>query len=88
MADWQIGDLALCIRARRHPQCVGRIFTVSAVAVGIDSDGKEGIGLRFTDGPIAPTSGYWLCRTFRKITPGSKIEGVEVERRVPVKERA
>ena len=80
MTDWQKGDLALCVNGRRisvgHTAehgcpASGAIYTVDLVIAGQRYvDGKDGIALRFTDGPMnkdgTPT---WAAHRFRRIPP-------------------
>ena len=93
--DWQPGDLALCIKMgpwrRRHSDgrfshgCgppAGSVLTVRQVLLGVYDE----IVLRFADYADNPVSGWrgWHASRFRKITPGTDIEGIEEPRRIPV----
>lgn len=95
MADWQPGDLALCIADGRRTN-KGRVYTVHAVAY--DSD-RCGCGHYL---PYGYAPALWLAGVgqvdsetgcepwarairFVKITPGSEITGKEAEKRRPVK---
>lgn len=92
MADWQAGDLALCVR-RVHSRASaqtgvrqGVVYLVTSVVMA--PDGR--IGLRLAGCAARP---YAKLRAFPasgfvKITPGTEIEGFEEPRRVPVKEDA
>lgn len=95
MTDWQPGDLALCVMGgdlnpgvkvmpEGFPQA-GRIYLVESVGVFRFFSGmKAGLGL--VDGPknIDGTR-EWGARRFVKVTPGHKIKGVEVEKRLSAK---
>lgn len=94
MADWQVGDLALCVLCRKedfpeHPNWVrGESYLRNRayyVVEGVLNHFGQ-IGLVVSARSPHPT-GAWDHRQFRKITPGAKIEGVEVERRVPTPKR-
>lgn len=73
MCDWQVGDLALCIRAANHafgwyksPLKVGGIYTVERVVVS--EDGLLGlgfVGIEFRGCTLNAT----LASSFRKLTP-------------------
>lgn len=69
-ADWQPGDLALCVRTSRLATVVpGEIFTVvrvCRVAGGLD-EGE--IGLWFADRVSRASTGGFNSRWFRKIKP-------------------
>lgn len=91
MADWQIGDLALCVERSVscfNPTIPGHIYEVKRVWE------NKGVALDFVgifnghrSRSVCDFWGHHPSR-FVKITPGSNIEGEEVERRVSVKERA
>lgn len=85
MADWQVGDLALCVKigpweydddgiACAGPKA-GSVHRVTRVhplpAIWLEGWGYSG------DDAFCPSR-------FRKITPGAKIEGIEEPRRVKV----
>lgn len=94
MADWQVGDLALCVmepistNIRR-----GGIYRVKAVGPVIPFRQGDDVALEM-EGVVNPMAAAlvgrdWVMqRGFRKITPGHKIEGFEEPRRLPVKEKA
>lgn len=101
MADWQIGDLALCIRGGSI-SCRGSGWLSIHHGVAAPPTGFVGRvvainPVRTFEGGLAPCGclrlhfedgRYGTTRRFRKITPGAKIEGFEEPRRVPVKEDA
>ena len=80
MADWQAGDLALCIakgfteRGKSSPIRPGSVHKVVLV------DRWPFLNLVFDE---YPNFGF-DAGDFRKITPGADIEGIEERRRVPV----
>jgi hypothetical protein len=80
MADWQKGDMALCLKQGPWSDIgfagprAGQVFTVSAVAV------RRGILSLLIRGDWR--NPWFVTSQFRKITPGADIEGVEAERRV------
>lgn len=91
MADWQVGDLALCVGDPGHDQNapsgewipnIGAVYTVSAVWGWIYGDE---VLLDFAEDHSPLDDAAWEQCAFRKITPGAAIEGVEVEHRVPIK---
>lgn len=87
MADWQVGDLALCVKGADDLKA-GAVYVVLEIWVGHTFAGGffhdwDGIGLRV--GAEAEDE-CWLPSRFRKITPGADIEGFEEPRRIPVKE--
>lgn len=94
MADWQKGDLALCVKQgpwrgilvddlRLCRMRGGMIATVRGVG-----DYRGAPILWFEGFPGECTRDAFHAIRFRKITPGADIEGIEVERRVPVREDA
>ena len=95
MADWQPGDLALCIKqgAWAHfasgelaaPSCVrgGGVYQVRRVGI---SPFSGACVLWFTEHPGDGITESFNASRFRKITPGTEPEGIEEPRRVPVKE--
>jgi len=94
MADWQVGDLALCVKGADDLKAddlkAGAVYVVLEIWVGHTFSGGffhdwDGIGLRV--GAEAKDE-CWLPSRFRKITPGADIEGFEEPRRIPVKEKA
>jgi hypothetical protein len=93
MSDWAPGDLALCIKSGRGDNTTraGRIYTVQRVwwqpaarDIALDFVGIEN-GANW-----AATVDFWGHNPdrFRKITPGTEIEGFEEARRVPTREPA
>lgn len=86
MSDWQVGDLALCVKSDpQNPMKMGGIYTVSAVLPETD-EYWPGLLLQGLRAPYRSRS--WRQSCFRKITPGHKIEGFEEPRRIPVEEKA
>ena len=94
MADWQVGDLALCVDGQRKPDSVGwrippkagSVFRVTGVAIYKFAQ-REALALWLEGGPENNSGGpVWGATRFRKITPGADIEGFEEPRRIPVKE--
>jgi hypothetical protein len=102
MADWQAGDLALCVAVAPEDAIEvlglekigfgpvkGLTYTVTSVHGGVDCYGRQGLALQFAEiGRSIETAVGYNSLCFRKITPGTEIEGIEVERRVPVREAA
>lgn len=99
MSGWQVGDLALCIKlgdwktyfesgaiSKGFGPPAGAVLTVRAVY----HEPRHGIVLRFLDFPDSQTPGWtgFQAVRFRKVTPGTDIEGVEERRRIPVGEPA
>ena len=93
MADWQVGDLALCVSMTPRGLHVfkglsrlraGGVYSVQRAYVGEDGS----TALVFSEvRSDAPSGGYWSGR-FRRIPPLADIEGFEEPRRIPVKEKA
>jgi hypothetical protein len=86
MADWQIGDLALYIKESGEVTTVwnpifGHVYTIDYVYPG-----GEFVELAEDPEKFDPV-GSWASDRFVRITPGADIEGIEVERKAPVKER-
>ncbi|GEM_PF-2904384 len=88
--DWQVGDLALCVRARRSPLStlkVGGIYEVDAIRWARNSsDGSHGVGLMLVGRPRGWKGGSWIDgRNFRKIKPLTDEErkAFEADLRVP-----
>ena len=73
MADWQKGDLALCVREPENPalpSMMGKVFTVSGVDREVDCFGE--IGLWFFEISIKETREWassCAASRFRKVTP-------------------
>lgn len=73
MDNWQVGDLALCVKGDAHIPC-GAVHTVSEVLLAAR------VGLRFYDFPISarinysPATAWWDARAFRKVRPLSDEE--------------
>lgn len=96
MSGWQVGDLALCVRtAPRYPvnpTRAGCVYKVSRVWLHpngrwvLDFSGIYNGSPRKSD----PRLDFWghSPERFRKVTPGTDIEGVEERRRIPVGEPA
>lgn len=90
MADWQVGDLALCVvkavKTNLKRGCVYRVISVGPVLPFVQG---PDVGLEL-DGVVNPTAYALLRRNWviqsavRRITPGAKIEGIEEPRRVKV----
>lgn len=88
MADWQVGDLALCVKtpvSGDGATCQvrsGQVHTVAALHTSrlTGNLGLELAGITLPHNGINAISAYH----FRKITPGAKIEGIEEPRRVKV----
>jgi hypothetical protein len=93
MADWEAGDDALCIKEGPggNPTRSGVVYKVSRVWVsptcGQLTLDFAGVNNGSKDWNKADFWGHDPAR-FRKITPGAQIEGIEVERRLPVREDA
>lgn len=77
MADWQKGDLALCVKASWRPRAgvivqtfprVGGVYSVEAVTRGRTMLGLV-LGQCETSNPLG-----WAARKFVKITPGKADE--------------
>lgn len=89
-ADWQPGDLALCVRGgvitggHKFPE-PGRVYHVIGVRPQMWTDGETDLGLILDKAP-KNRSGLpiWWHRRFIKITPGSEITGNEAEKRIPI----
>lgn len=71
MADWQKGDLALCVDGSRDqgaeggapPQfMIGGVYIVESIVLG-------GLGLCFADKVSSHPTGGWQAACFRKIPP-------------------
>lgn len=89
MTDWQVGDLALCVvPSYKGPNVTrpGHLYTVDEV---FTNQAVLCLCLGFVGVPTRKPGVYYGHRASRfvKITPGAKIEGVEVERRVPTPKR-
>ena len=91
MADWQVGDLALCVKSNWEvwsdkPLCptfgpkAGDILKVVRISV-CDYFGDP--CLNFFEYGLGDEDAF-AAVGFRKITPGADIEGIEVERKVKV----
>lgn len=73
MADWEVGDLAQCVRDCSRNNCgvaspirLGAIYTVSGLVAGRGgSKGKMGLTL-YEVAPPPPMEGFWQ-ELFRKI---------------------
>ncbi len=68
---WQVGDLALCVRAEGTRLAVGKIYLVSEVWVGGTishgfAHNWTGVGLRFG---FEERDVNWCATRFRKIRP-------------------
>lgn len=99
MGDWQPGDLALCIGRGGDavfelqgiaPQApgpiVGLTYTVLEVASGVDCYGRPGLALRFHEiRQRHPRGKGFNSIFFRKMEPGREAQGIEAEKRRPVK---
>jgi hypothetical protein len=85
MTDWQAGDLALCVRKLEDADSRGKVFLVLQVVPvpGGWLEGEDGPGLILRGVDHTQWCGSWHGN-FRRITPDCEIEGIEVERRVPV----
>ncbi len=97
MADWQKGDLALCVNTGpyRYPDgsiTLARSQLVNGRVYSVEAFVMDGVGIKKPALILsevkshAPQGGFAEWR-FRKITPGHKVEGFEEPRRVPVKEK-
>lgn len=95
MADWQKGDLALCIDNkpdRLDPKAallsVGRVYLVGAV--GRREDSQFALAFRELPGDTPNTGWGWTARRFIKVTPPAADEfdreTIELEQRKPVEE--
>lgn len=85
MTDWQVGDLALCVSAKYRKELIGKIGRVSKVVAGRNVEtGEPALGLIVDGFPEPPHKNGWLASSFRKITPGADIEGVEEPTRISV----
>jgi len=95
MADWQVGDLALCVESARGNKLYCRIGNDMFLENG-DRELRIKAGAVYTVtnvgaliGPdrqlalgFTESEGPWLASRFRKITPGAKIAGIEEPRRI------
>ncbi len=82
MADWAVGDLALCVRsiwASRPGDTVPRSGQVGLVERVTQGANHRGLVLR----EFQTSNKFgWAAFAFVKITPGTEIEGVEAENRI------
>ena len=93
MADWKIGDLALCVKLgpwRRSGSGIktddARVRAGMVLTVRRIEQSPWGLAIWFIGiGADDDMENAYKARRFRKITPGADIEGIEVERRVPIK---
>ena len=76
MADWQKGDLALCInddscfvRGAASPYRKGRLYTVTSIKSGTDNFGRPATGIK-TD---HCSECWWNVVFFIKVTPPSDM---------------
>src|SRR5690348_1287385 len=71
--DWQVGDLAVCVEARKSPLNAGSIYTVSAVLFDPASNSLGGFSnytLQLVGITPSMRSAKGFCETrFRKIRP-------------------
>lgn len=89
-ADWQPGDLALCVKNGSRPGnptrrgCVYRVKRVWINPVS-DSLALDFAGV-FNGARCRSKATFWGHNParFRKITPGAEIIGKEAEKRIPV----
>lgn len=85
MTDWQVGDLALCVRAKYRKELIGKVGIVRCVVFGKCAEtGEPALGLEVEGFPNPPSGWGWMASFFRKITPGADIEGIEAEKRISV----
>lgn len=81
-ADWEVGDLALCISARpnsrgmQHPCRVGGVYTVEAVVVS-ETSGILGLCLVGVVFPGCTQNGDFASH-YRKVTP-PKADAFDLE---------
>lgn len=93
MADWQPGDLALCVKSGVRTRA-GAVYTVADLTppggyspADHSVNMTDVVSLRFREIDHPPRA--WAnSKRFRKVTPGADIEGFEERRRLPVKEDA
>lgn len=82
MADWQVGDLALCVDdrpnptlGRRCPVMRGRVYSVKAVLpMGMNSLFGPTTGLKLDGVRTSAPSGAIASRRFIKVTPPAADE--------------
>lgn len=94
MSDWQVGDLALCVRAEpnsrgmAHPCRVGAVYIVEAVVESVTS-GILGLCLVGVHFPGCSQNGDYASH-YRKVTPPAADEfdreTIELMNRAPAKE--
>lgn len=94
MSDWQVGDLALCVKGGKidrtalHTEAypvAGHIYSVAHVGYFKSIWGLN-LSLLLSDGPLNTCGrAVWIASRFIRITPGAKIEGFEEPRRITVK---
>lgn len=74
--DWQVGDLALCVRGGPWDQnhvapefpVAGRVYLVDYVAIAEFNDGPF-LALWLNNGPQNVDGPFWGAERFRKIRP-------------------
>lgn len=98
MSGWHVGDLALCIKQDDWRQvCADGISWPTEgprpgsvhVVVKVCPAPVTGVtNLFFSEFPDFTDGAGYSASRFRKVTPGTDIEGVEERRRIPVGEPA
>ncbi len=87
MADnWQVGDLALCIRqefdaAGLWVPAVGAVYTVEDCGLGTNPSGDVTFWLQLLEDRDPDPFSAFPAASFRRVTPGHEIEGFEERRR-------
>ena len=81
--DWQVGDLALCVRwkAKDLPQIVvGGVYTVERLWTHYQNAKCKGLSFDFVEVPRPACNSSFDARCFRKIRPLPDEERREAER--------